>query len=121
MPIQMRLWHERASSHHLLQAAEAFVRPQKLAATGIIGVGVAIASSLLTLAIALPWLSAQGVDLAPRGRHRDRAPRRAPRDRAQRGRGRPLGALAPTQTVAVTVALVRMMALESLLVSFKQK
>lgn len=112
--------HNTATSTFLLSPDRSRVVGAKLAATGLVGVGVAIASSLLTLAIALPWLSAEGVDVGPRAGDIGivlLGALLATVVSAVAGVG--VGALVPNQTVAVTVALVWMMTVEALLVSFK--
>jgi ABC-2 type transport system permease protein len=91
----------------------------KLAASGIVGVAVGVVASLLTLAIALPWLAQRNIDL---GAHSTdilvvlAGGIAATALGALMGVG--LGALMTNQTLAVTATLVWVLVVESLLGSF---
>ena len=112
--------HNTATSTFLITPDRRRIVGAKLAASGFVGFVVGLAASLLTLAMALPWLSAKDVDLT-----------------AHTGDiavvllgvllattlspivGVGFGALVPNQTVAVTAALVWITTVEGLLVSYK--
>ena len=112
--------HNTATSTFLITPDRRRVVGAKLAASGLVGFIVGLAASLVTLAIALPWLSAKDVDLT-----------------AYTGDiavvllgvllattlspivGVGFGALVPNQTVAVTAALVWITTVEALLVSYR--
>ena len=111
--------HNTASSTFLITPDRRRVVGAKFAASGLVGFIVGLAASLVTLAMALPWLSAKDVDLT-----------------AYTGDiavvllgvllattlspivGVGFGALVPNQTVAVTAALVWITTVEALLVSY---
>ena len=83
--------HNTATSTFLITPDRRRVVGAKLAASGFVGFVVGVAASVVTLAIALPWLSAKDVDLAAtHERHRCGAPRRAARDDAEPDRRRRL-------------------------------
>lgn len=90
----------------------------KLAASALVGVAIAGAASLLTLGVALPWLSAKGVDL---GAYAGDIGLVLLAALAAAGLcaivGVGFAALVPDQTLAVTTALLWILALERLLVS----
>jgi ABC-2 type transport system permease protein len=91
----------------------------KLAASGLVGVAVGIVASLLTLAIALPWLAHRNVDLGVHGLDILLvlvAGIATTALGALMGVG--LGALMTNQTVAVTATLVWVFVVETLLGSF---
>jgi ABC-2 type transport system permease protein len=112
--------HNTATSTFLITPDRRRVVGAKLVASGFVGFIVGVAASLVTLAIALPWLSAKDVDLA-----------------AHTGDiavvllgvllattlspivGVGFAALVTNQIVAVTAALVWITTVEALLVSFK--
>ena len=56
--------HNTATSTFLISPDRKRVVGAKLAAASLVGVGVAAAASVLTLAIALPWLAAKHVDVS---------------------------------------------------------
>lgn len=91
----------------------------KLAASGIVGVALGLIASLLTLAIALPWLAQRNIDL---GAHVTDilvvlvGGIAATALGALMGVG--LGALMTNQTLAVTATLVWVLVVESLLGNF---
>lgn len=91
----------------------------KLAASGIVGVALGVVASLLTLAIALPWLAQRNIDL---GAHSTDilvvlvGGIAATALGALMGVG--LGALMTNQTLAVTATLVWVLVVESLLGNF---
>jgi ABC-2 type transport system permease protein len=91
----------------------------KLAASGIVGVAIGVVASLLTLAIALPWLAQRDVALGAHGTDILvvlAGGIAATALGALMGVG--LGALMPNQTVAVTATLVWVFVVETLLGSF---
>lgn len=91
----------------------------KLAASGIVGVAVGIVASLLTLAIALPWLAQRNIDLGAHGTDILvvlAGGIAATALGALMGVG--LGALMTNQTLAVTATLVWVLVVESLLGNF---
>lgn len=99
-------------------------RPQtgggaKLAAASLVGVGVTLAASVLTLAIALPWLAAKHIDISL-----FRGDVALPLLGALAATalyplvGVGVGALPRNQTVAVTIALVWVLIVEGVPVSF---
>jgi ABC-type transport system involved in multi-copper enzyme maturation permease subunit len=112
--------HNTATSTFLITPNRRRVVGAKLAASGLVGFVIGLAASLLTLATALPWLSAKNVDLT-----------------AYTGDiavvllgvllattlspivGVGFGALVPNQTVAMTAALVWITTVEGLLVSYR--
>jgi len=112
--------HNTATSTFLITPDRRRVVGAKLAASGLVGFVVGLAASLVTLAVALPWLSAKDVDFT-----------------AYTGDigvvllgvllattlspivGVGFGALVPNQTVAVTAALIWITTVEGLAVSFK--
>ena len=112
--------HSTATSTFLITPDRGRVVGAKLAASGLVGFVIGLAASLVTIAIALPWLSAKDVDLT-----------------AYTGDvavvllgvllattlspivGVGFGALVPNQTVAVTAALVWITTVEGLLVSYR--
>ncbi len=91
----------------------------KLAASSLVGIGVGIAASLLTLAIALPWLSAKHVDL---GAHTTDIVVVLLGGIASTAIGAlvgvGIGALVTNQTLAVTVTLVWVFIVEGGLTTF---
>lgn len=91
----------------------------KLAASGIVGLALGIVASLLTAAIALPWLAQRNVDLGAHGTDILvvlAGGIAATVLGALMGVG--LGALMTNQTLAVTATLVWVLVVESLLGSF---
>jgi ABC-2 type transport system permease protein len=91
----------------------------KLAASGTVGVAVGIAASLVTLAVALPWLAQRNVDLGAHGTDIVvvlAGGIAATALGALMGVG--LGALMTNQTFAVTATLVWVFVVESLLGNF---
>jgi ABC-2 type transport system permease protein len=91
----------------------------KLAASGLVGVAVAIVASLLTLAVALPWLAQRNIDLGAHGTDILvvlAGGIAATALGALLGVG--LGALMTNQTLAVTATLIWVLVVESLLGSF---
>ncbi len=112
--------HNTATSTFLITPDRRRVVGAKLAASGFVGFIVGVAGSLVTLAIALPWLSAKDVDLA--GHTSDIAVVLLGALLATTlspivGVG--FGALVTNQNLAVTAALVWITTVEALLVSYK--
>jgi ABC-2 type transport system permease protein len=111
--------HATATAAFLITPERRRVVAAKIAATAIVGACVGVAASLLTVAVGLPWLSAQGVDV---GAHAGGIGLvllggvAATTLSAVGGVG--FGALVPNQTVAITTALVWMFTVEGILVSF---
>jgi ABC-type transport system involved in multi-copper enzyme maturation permease subunit len=111
--------HNTATSTFLVSPDRKRVVGAKLAASTLVGAALAAAASLLTLAIALPWLAAKNVDVAVLSG--DVGPVllgavAATALYALVGVG--LGSLIRNQTAAVVVALLWVMIVEGLLVSF---
>lgn len=111
--------HDTATSTFLISPDRRRVVGAKLAAATLVGAGVGVAASLLTLAIALPWLGARHVEVNLASG--DVGPVllgavAASALYAVVGVG--VGAVMRNQTVAVTVALVWMMVVESIIVGF---
>ena len=91
----------------------------KLAAASLVGLGIAVISSLLTLAIALPWLASRHVDL---GSHSSDIAIVLLGGLALTSiagiLGVGVGALVTNQTLAVTVTLIWSLLLEGMVVNF---
>jgi ABC-2 type transport system permease protein len=111
--------HNTASSTFLISPDRKRVVGAKLAAASLVGVGVTVAASVLTLAIALPWLAAKHIDISLLSG--DVA---VPLLGALAATalyplvGVGVGTLLRNQTVAVTVALVWVLVVEGVLVGF---
>jgi hypothetical protein len=111
--------HNTATSTFLISPDRKRVVGAKLAAASLVGAGVTVAASVLTLAIAVPWLAANHVDVGLLS-----ADVTLPLLGALAATalyplvGVGLGALVPNQTVAVTSALVWVLIIEGFLVSF---
>ena len=91
----------------------------KLAAASLVGIAVAIANALLTLAIALPWLSAKHVDLGAHVGDIVAVLVGATASTAIGGLvGAGIGALLTNQTLAITVTMVWIFVVETMLTSF---
>ena len=108
--------HNTATSTFLISPDRKRVVGAKLAAASLVGVGVAAAASLLTLAIALPWLRAKHVEVSLASYDVGfvlLAAFAASALHAMVGIG--VGALMRNQTVAVTVTLVWVTIVESIL------
>jgi ABC-2 type transport system permease protein len=111
--------HGTATSTFLVSPDRARVVWAKLAAGSLVGVAVACATSLVTLATALPWLSARDVDVATYAGDVAFALAGAVLATALAPLlGVGIGALVRNQTLAVTIVLVWSFTVESLLVSF---
>jgi hypothetical protein len=111
--------HNTATSTFLITPDRKRVVGAKLATVAIVGVGVAILASAVTLAVALPWLAAKGVSVSVFSSDVWLvllAAIVATALNALGGVG--IGTLIRNQTTAVTVALVWVLVVESLLVSF---
>ena len=111
--------HNTVTSTFLITPDRKRVIVAKLAAASLVGVAVGIVASLLTLAIALPWLANRHVTLAGHGT--DIAVVllggiAATAISALAGVG--VGALVTNQTLAVTATLVWVLVVESLLGNF---
>jgi hypothetical protein len=111
--------HGTATSTFLISPDRRRVIAAKLVAAGIVGASVAAAASLLTIAIAVPWLRSEGVSILD---YRSDAALAlvgavlATVLGAVVGVG--LGALVRNQTAAITIALVWTQVVEALLVGF---
>jgi ABC-2 type transport system permease protein len=108
-----------ATSTFLITPRRSRVVGAKLAASCLVGVAVGVLASLLTLAIALPWLSERHVDLGAHGS--DIAlvilgGIASTTIGALVGVG--VGALLTNQTVAITATLVWVLLVETMLASF---
>lgn len=111
--------HNTATSTFLITPDRKRVVQAKLAAVSIVGIGLAIVASAVTLAVALPWLAAKDVSVSVFSG--DVWPVLlaaivATALNAIGGVG--IGSLIRNQTTAVTVTLVWVLVVESLLVSF---
>jgi ABC-2 type transport system permease protein len=91
----------------------------KLAAASLVGIAVAIANAILTLAIALPWLSAKHVDLGAHVGDIVTVLLGATASTAISGLvGVGIGAMLTNQTLAISVTLVWIFVVETMLTSF---
>lgn len=91
----------------------------KIAAAGLVGLAIALVASLLTVAIALPWLSSRHVDLASHVTDIGVVLLGGIAATVISGMvGVGIGALVTNQTVAVTVTLVWIFVVEAMAVSF---
>jgi ABC-2 type transport system permease protein len=89
----------------------------KVAATSLAGLAIALLASLLTLAIALPWLSSRHVDIGPHGTDVALGLLGGIAATAISGMvGIGIGALLTNQTLAITVTLIWSFVLEALVV-----
>ena len=90
----------------------------KLAASSLVGLGIALVSSLLTLAIALPWLASRHVDLASRSSDIAIVLLGGIAATAIFGMvGVGVGSLVTNQTLAVTVTLTWLLLVEAMVVN----
>jgi ABC-2 type transport system permease protein len=111
--------HNTATPTFLITPDRRRVIAAKLAAGGVVGVLVAAVASLVTLAVALPWLATRDIDVSLLS-----ADVGAPLLGALIATGLAaavgigLGALMPNQTLAITVVIVWTSIVESLLVGF---
>jgi hypothetical protein len=111
--------HNTATPTFLITPDRRRVIAAKLAAGSVVGVVVAAVSSLLTLAVALPWLAARDIDISLLSTDVGvpiLGALIATGLAAAVGIG--LGALMPNQTVAITVVIVWTSIVEALLVGF---
>ena len=111
--------HNMATSTFLVCPDRKRVVGAKLLATALVGAGIAIAASALTLAIALPWLASRDIDVAILSGDVGFVLVGcivATSLYALVGVG--IGSLIRNQTAAVVVTLIWVMIVESLLVSF---
>jgi hypothetical protein len=91
----------------------------KLAAASLVGISVAVANAILTLAIALPWLSAKNVHLRSHVSDIVVVLLGATASTAISGLvGVGIGCLLTNQTVAITAALIWIFVVETMLTSF---
>ena len=90
----------------------------KLAASSLVGLGIGVASSLLTIAIALPWLASKHVDLASHSSDIAIVLLGGIAATAISGIvGVGIGALVSNQTLAVTVTLIWSLLIEGMVVN----
>lgn len=109
--------HDTATATFLVTPDRARVVRAKLAASALVGLVVAAASAALTLAIALPWMAAKGVDVPLVSAHVGLVLAGALAANALYGVvGVGLAALIRNQTAAIGVSLVWIMVAEALLV-----
>lgn len=111
--------HGTATSTFLITPDRRRVIGAKLAAAALVGAVIALASVLLTLAIALPWLSAEGIELSAYTSEMIAAllgSVAATVLGAVVGVG--FGSLVRNQTAAITIALVWTQVVEGVLVGF---
>jgi ABC-type transport system involved in multi-copper enzyme maturation permease subunit len=91
----------------------------KLAAASLVGTGIAVVSSLLTLGIALPWLASRHVDIASHTTDIAIVLLGGIAATAVAGLvGVGVGSLVTNQTLAVTVTLIWSLLIEGMLVNF---
>lgn len=91
----------------------------KLTAATITGIALAVAISIVTLTVALPWLSTRDVSISSYGNQIALAILGALAATAIGGLvGVGIGSLLPNQTLAVTITLIWALTLEALLVGF---
>jgi ABC-type transport system involved in multi-copper enzyme maturation permease subunit len=111
--------HNTATTTFLISPARGRVVAAKLVAGGVVGVGVAILASLLTLVTALPWLAARDIDVSLFSADVVTPLLGALISTALAAMvGIGLGALMPNQTLAITVVIVWTSVVEALLVGF---
>lgn len=111
--------HNTATSTFLITPDRKRVVVAKLAASAVVGAAIAIAASVVTLAVALPWLAAKDIDVSLLSGDVGLVLLGALTATALYAVvGVGLGSLVRNQTAAVVVALVWVMVIESLLVSF---
>lgn len=111
--------HNTATSTFLIAPDRKRVVAAKLAASSLVGAGLAVAASALTIAIALPWLAAKDVEvgvLSGDVRAVVLGAMAATTLYALVGVG--VGSLFRNQTAAVVIALVWVFTVEGILVSF---
>jgi ABC-type transport system involved in multi-copper enzyme maturation permease subunit len=108
-----------ASSTFLITPNRARVVRAKLVASTIVGSGIGAVASLLTLAVALPWLSSRHVDTAGHATEIAVVLLGGTAATAIGGLvGVGIGALVTNQTLAITVALLWTLVIESMLTNF---
>jgi ABC-2 type transport system permease protein len=111
--------HNTVTSTFLITPDRKRVVGAKLAALGIVGVGVAVLASFLTLAIALPWLASRNVVVTSHVTDIAVTLLGGIASTAIYGMvGVGFGALVTNQTLAITLALGWSLLIESLLVGF---
>lgn len=111
--------HDTATSTFLVSPDRKRVVGAKLVASTLIGAGLGAAASVLTLAIALPWLAAKNVDAAVLSGDVGFVLLGAMAAMALYALvGVGVGSLLRNQTAAVVVALLWVLVVESLIVSF---
>jgi ABC-2 type transport system permease protein len=111
--------HNTATSTFLISPDRKRVVGAKLTAASLVGVGVTLAASVLTLAIALPWLAAKHIDISLLSGDLALPLLGALAATALYPLvGVGVGALLRNQTVAVTIALVWVLIVEGVLVGF---
>lgn len=111
--------HGTATATFLISPDRRRVIGAKLAAAALVGAAVAVTSVLLTLAVALPWLSAEAIDISAYTSEAIAAllgSAGATVLGAVVGVG--LGSLVRNQTAAITIALVWTQVVEAVLVGF---
>jgi ABC-type transport system involved in multi-copper enzyme maturation permease subunit len=111
--------HNTATTTFLISPDRRRVVAAKLAAGSVVGIGLAIVASLLTLATALPWLAARDVDVSLLSSDVGLPLLGALIGTALAGVvGIGLGALMPNQILAITVVVLWTSVVEALLVGF---
>ena len=111
--------HGTATSTFLITPDRRRVVAAKVVAASLVGIGLALVTSLVTLAVAVPWLQSEGVDVASYGGDIAlgllgalAATALAPLV------GVGFGAVVTSQTLAITLALIWSQVVEGLLVGF---
>lgn len=111
--------HNTATTTFLISPDRRRVVAAKLAAGGMVGAGVAAVASVLTLAVALPWLAAKDVEVSLLSADVGLPLLGAVLSTALAAVvGIGLGALLSNQTLAMTVVILWSMVVEALLIGF---
>jgi hypothetical protein len=119
MAVAGELRHQTATGTYLVEPNRTRVVEAKLAAITIVGLLVAAAAAVLTLAIAIPWLTSKGIDLGPYVGDIAVVLAGAAVATVLSGiAGVGIGALIPNQTAAITVTLLWIFTVEGILVAF---
>jgi ABC-2 type transport system permease protein len=119
MAVAGELRHRTATRTYLVAPNRRHVVEAKLAAIAVVGLLLAAAASVLTLAIAVPWLTSMGVDVGSYAGDIAVVLAGAAAATVLSGvAGVGIGALIPNQTAAITVTLLWIFTVESILVAF---
>jgi ABC-type transport system involved in multi-copper enzyme maturation permease subunit len=111
--------HNTATTTFLISPDRRRVVAAKLAAGSVVGIGVAVLASLLTLAVALPWLAARNVEVSLLSSDVGVPLLGALLSTALAAVvGIGLGAIMPNQTLAITVVVVWTSVVDAILIGF---